>query len=240
MSTKKKEKRVSARNKSVLPLKVKIEMLDRLHLGESFASISRSFNVNESTVRSIKKSEDKIRSSIASYSLSAKIVRDPAIEKMEVALSFWIEDCNQKRVPLSGAMVREKAKRLYAHFKEPDGRCGGGECTDGGFQASEGWFNKFKVRQSLHSINSDEEPSTSTGNVTFNLKNLSEGLRMANELCDFFMKIDPSTERNLILKKNIINATAQYKSEFKNVLRTTKQEKVFKLIKPFPKANSND
>lgn len=151
MSTKKIEKRVSTRKKSVLPLKVKIEMLDRLRLGESFASISRSFNVNESTVRSIKKSEDKIRSSVASTSLSAKIVRDPAIEKMEVALSLWIEDRNQKRVPLSGPLIREKAKRLYAHFKEPDGSCSG-ECTDRGFQASEGWFNKFKLRQSLHNI----------------------------------------------------------------------------------------
>ncbi|GBP10164.1 Tigger transposable element-derived protein 1 [Eumeta japonica] len=70
---------------------------------------------------------------------------------MEVALSLWIEDRNQKRMPLSGPMVREKAKRLYAHFKEPDGSFSG-ECTDGGFQASEGWFNKFKVRQSLHNI----------------------------------------------------------------------------------------
>ncbi|KAI9581815.1 hypothetical protein GQX74_010132 [Glossina fuscipes] len=50
-----------------------------------------------------------------------------------------------------GPMVQEKAKRLYARFKEPDGSCSG-ECTDGGFQASEGWFNKFKVRQSLHNI----------------------------------------------------------------------------------------
>uniref|UniRef100_A0A2A4JVK0 HTH CENPB-type domain-containing protein n=1 Tax=Heliothis virescens TaxID=7102 RepID=A0A2A4JVK0_HELVI len=151
MSTKKNEKRVSMRKKSVLPLKVKIEMLDRLRLGESFASISRSFDVNESTVRSIKKSEDRIRSSVASTSLSAKVVRDPAIEKMEVALSLWIEDRNQKRVPLSGPMIREKAKRLYAHFKEP-GASSGGECTDRGFQASEGWFNKFKMRQSLHNI----------------------------------------------------------------------------------------
>ncbi|GBP42686.1 Tigger transposable element-derived protein 1 [Eumeta japonica] len=55
---------------------------------------------------------------------------------MEVALSLWIEDRNQKRMPLCGPMVREKAKRLYAHFKEPDGSFSG-ECTDGGFQASE-------------------------------------------------------------------------------------------------------
>ena len=48
-------------------------------------------------------------------------------------------------------MVRKKATRLFAHFKGPGGSSGG-ECTDGGFQASEGWFNKFKVTQSLHSI----------------------------------------------------------------------------------------
>ena len=75
----------------MLPLKVKIEILNRLRLGESFASISRSFNVNESTTID-KKSEDKTTST----SLSAKIVRDPAIEKMKVALSLWIEDRNLK------------------------------------------------------------------------------------------------------------------------------------------------
>lgn len=145
--TKKKEKTVPKRKKVVLPLKVKKQMLDRLRLGESFASVARFFDVNESTVRSIKKSEEKIRNSIASTSLSAKIVRDPAIEKMEAALSLWIEDRNQKRVPLNGPLIRDKAMRLYAHFKEP-----GEEHTEGRFQASEGWFNKFKMRQSLHNI----------------------------------------------------------------------------------------
>uniref|UniRef100_A0A1B0BWW2 HTH CENPB-type domain-containing protein n=1 Tax=Glossina palpalis gambiensis TaxID=67801 RepID=A0A1B0BWW2_9MUSC len=56
-----------------------------------------------------------------------------------------------KGVPLSGPMVREKEKRRTAYFKGPDGSCSG-ECTDRGFQASEGWFNKFKVRQSLQNI----------------------------------------------------------------------------------------
>lgn len=34
-----------------------------------------------------------------STSLSAKIIRDPIIEKVEVALSLLIEDRNQERVP---------------------------------------------------------------------------------------------------------------------------------------------
>lgn len=62
---------------AMLPLKVKIEMLDRIRLG-----------VNESTY--IKECEDKIRNSIASISISAKTVRDPAVEKNES--SFIIVD----------------------------------------------------------------------------------------------------------------------------------------------------
>ena len=76
----------------------------------------------------------------------------------------------------------------------------------------------------------EEEASTSTGNVTLNLKNLSEGLRMANELCvcGFFMKIDPSMEGSLIFKMQIANATAEYQSELKELLKTAKQEKITK------------
>ena len=84
-----------------------------------------------------------------------------------------------------------------------------------------------------------EEASTSTGNVIFNLKNLSEGLRMANELCNFFMKIDPSMERSLIFKRHIASVTAEYQSELKELLNTAKQEKVTKLFKSLPKLEDN-
>ncbi|CAH2098324.1 unnamed protein product [Euphydryas editha] len=63
----------------------------------------------------------------------------------------------------------------------------------------------------------EEEASTSNENVTFHLKNLNEGLRMANELCDFFIKIDPSMEQSLIFKRQIANATAEYQSELKEL-----------------------
>ena len=87
----------------------------------------------------------------------------------------------------------------------------------------------------LNSQPIEEEASKSTGNVTFNLKNLSEGLRMANELCDFFMKINPSMEWSLIFKRQIASATAEYQSELKEHLNTAKQEKITKFFKPLPK-----
>ncbi len=81
----------------------------------------------------------------------------------------------------------------------------------------------------------EEEASSSTGNVTFILENLSEGLRMANALCDFFMNIDPYMERSLIFKRQIANATAVYQSKLKELLKTAKQEKITEFFKPLPK-----
>uniref|UniRef100_T1HE51 Uncharacterized protein n=1 Tax=Rhodnius prolixus TaxID=13249 RepID=T1HE51_RHOPR len=52
------------------------------------------------------------------------IVRDPAIEEMKSGVVIMDRRPHPKKgVPLSGPMVREKAKYLYAHFKEPDGSC---------------------------------------------------------------------------------------------------------------------
>ena len=58
---------------------------------------------------------------------------------------------------------------------------------------------------------------------------------MANELCDFFMKIDPSMERSLIFKRQIASVTAEYRSELRELLKTAKQEKNTKFFKPLPK-----
>lgn len=84
-------------------------------------------------------------SSRGSTSLSEKIVRHSAIEKMKLASTVWIEDRNQKKLPLSGALICEKAKSPYGQFKERDD-----QLTGAGFQASKGYFNRFQVR--LHYI----------------------------------------------------------------------------------------
>lgn len=82
-----------------------------------------------------------------------------------------------------------------------------------------------------------KEPSTNTENVTFNLKNLCRGLRMANEFGDFFMKIEKSMERSLIFKRQIA-ATAEYQSELK-LLKNAKQEKITNFFKPLSKPEDN-
>ncbi|KAL9928133.1 tigger transposable element-derived protein 1-like isoform 1-T3 [Glossina fuscipes fuscipes] len=84
-------------------------------------------------------------------------------------------------------------------------------------------LTEIDLEEMLNSEPIEEEASTSTGNVTFNLKCLRKGLRMANELDDFFMNIDWSMERSLIFKRQIANVTAAYQSELKELLKTAKQ-----------------
>ena len=43
-------------------------------------------------------------------------VQDVHIERMEKALSIWIEDNVQKNMPLGGPLIRARAMRMYAHL----------------------------------------------------------------------------------------------------------------------------
>uniref|UniRef100_A0A8C4QHC6 HTH CENPB-type domain-containing protein n=1 Tax=Eptatretus burgeri TaxID=7764 RepID=A0A8C4QHC6_EPTBU len=141
------------RQKKVMYLSQKVELLDRLAGGETAASVGRHYGVNESTVRSIKKNEVGIRASVAaSIPKSAKVLfitRDPNLEKMEKTLNLWIEDQTQKQVPLNGSIIREEAKRLYDDLMKASGG-EGSSCSS--FLASKGWFENFKKRYGLHNM----------------------------------------------------------------------------------------
>lgn len=100
-------------------------------------------------------------------------------------------------------------------------------------------LNETDLEEMLNPHSIEEEASTSIEKITLNLNNLSEGLRMAHELCDFFIKIDPSMERSLIFKRKIVNATAEYQSELKDLIKSAKQEKITKFFKPLPKLDNN-
>lgn len=145
------------RQKKTLSLTQKVEILDRLAKGEGSSSVARAFNLNESTVRSMKKIEAKIRASVAgNISSNAKIfyTRDTTMQKMEKALNLWIEDQVQKGISLDGPTIRDKAKRLYDQIKQEviltSGESNMVKVTP--FLASKGWFEKFKKRYNLHNV----------------------------------------------------------------------------------------
>lgn len=55
--------------------------------------------------------------------------------KMEAALYRWFLKLRDRHVPVSGIMMKTKAKKLHAIFKETNS-----------FNASDGWINNFKAR----------------------------------------------------------------------------------------------
>lgn len=139
------------RQRKTVTLATKIQVLDRIREGVSGAAISREFDLGESTVRGIKKIEDKIRKSVtagAAVSLNkTSHARNPLYEKMEKMLNIWIEDKNQKNMPLSGECIRIKAKRIYDHICQEEMTTADGIIPK--FSASKGWLDNFKKRFAL-------------------------------------------------------------------------------------------
>lgn len=135
------------RRRKVLTLLEKIAILDKLRTGVSIASLSRQIDINESTIRTIRKSEQKIRQSVRISSRSsaniAKICRrDPVLEKMEALLVNWIDEQKNLDAPLDPKTVRDKAKIIYYVVAEQLGV----PSKINGFQASKGWYENFKKR----------------------------------------------------------------------------------------------
>uniref|UniRef100_A0A8C3YFB3 HTH CENPB-type domain-containing protein n=1 Tax=Catagonus wagneri TaxID=51154 RepID=A0A8C3YFB3_9CETA len=67
------------------------------------------------------------------------------METMERLLHVWLEDQGQRNVPLSVALIQEKAKSLFDDLQREQGESSQTEK----FSASKGWFVRFKERHCL-------------------------------------------------------------------------------------------
>ena len=65
---------------------------------------------------------------------------------MEKRLSIWIDDEVERNMPLSQAIIMEKARTIFNHIQNEKGD------TSENFVASRGWFHRFKNRNNLHNI----------------------------------------------------------------------------------------
>ena len=71
---------------------------------------------------------------------------------MERLLTVWIEECKQKRIPLSKKEIKLKAQCLFNALKE---NCSE-EATNETFLASHGWYLNFKKRLGMHNTPSNK------------------------------------------------------------------------------------
>ncbi|XP_074155636.1 ATP-dependent (S)-NAD(P)H-hydrate dehydratase isoform X1 [Sminthopsis crassicaudata] len=150
-------KSIPKKQKKVMSLKEKVELLDMLRSGKTAAAVCRCYCINESMVKQIKKNEKEIRAAIAAATpTNAKHLhkpRDPHLSQVESATFFWVQDCYKKGIPVDSGTIRAKAKALYNFLKKKEGEKF--PCTD--FQASKGWFENFKKKFSLCNVKEKEK-----------------------------------------------------------------------------------
>ncbi|GFV98894.1 tigger transposable element-derived protein 1 [Trichonephila clavipes] len=146
-----------------ISLETKIAILDRLGKGEGSTAIGKHFNLGESTVRAIKKNEAAIRKSVISGTkLSTKFAsytRDVLLERTERAIAIWIEEQVQRRIPVSGYLIQEKALQFYKSMKLSEPSTYSSQAGKE-FSASKGWLTGFFKRNALHNIKIKWESAT--------------------------------------------------------------------------------
>ena len=152
------------KRRKMLPISEKVKLLDMLREGKSYAAVARHYGINESSVRYIKKEEKNIRATAAvNFNTDAKRVvtfRNKTMVRMETALALWIDDCRKKNITLDTNVICVKARMLYENFAVSDGEDGASagpsasaaETVPRAFNASKGWFEKFKKRFGLKNV----------------------------------------------------------------------------------------
>ncbi|XP_061435415.1 tigger transposable element-derived protein 1-like [Lethenteron reissneri] len=139
------------RQRRSINLGVKLEVVKRFEAGQKVAAIAQALGLPASSARSICVNAGKILESAqnAAPLTATKIFRSRSavLENMERLLGVWIEDQSQRGAALSAPAVQEKARSLFEDLRQMSGE--GGET----FGASRGWFERFKKRSGLGSLN---------------------------------------------------------------------------------------
>lgn len=121
----------------------KISMLDMFKNGKRTCEVAKLFGLNESTVRTIRQNEDKIRTLAATGATTFRR-RSAIMDKMEQELLAWIEDNIQKEIQFDSIIVKQKALEIFNCLKGMESFSENLE-----FVASKTWFDNFRKRFSL-------------------------------------------------------------------------------------------
>ena len=131
---------------TVVTLETKLTILDPLKKGESHSRLASQYGIGKSTVRGIKKNEEKIRNFAATMdSLDMntnkhKVMRLAYDDKLDQALFLWFVQKRSQTLPVSSPILCEKAVWQCMHRESVPP-----------FQASKGWVwcfcNRHGIRQ---------------------------------------------------------------------------------------------
>jgi hypothetical protein len=148
----------SAQRKLVeLSIDKKKEILDRLESGTTGTDLAKEYGVAKSTISAIKKNRDMILLSWQNNCSSERkrAIRSDDANNLNSKMMDFYHLCRQKNIPLTGAILQEKAKKIAGSMGLSD------------FKASNGWLEKFRLRNNIHScVLSGESADVDTAAVS--------------------------------------------------------------------------
>jgi hypothetical protein len=139
------------KKRKVITPDTKLGIIKRFNNGQSKASISTALGLSESTVRLIlsKSNEYTEQAKVVSTFSSIQCTTNTSsiLAEMEYLLITWLDDCNQKRIPIGTNNIMVKALNLFSSLEEKKFK---GDTMI--FSASRGWFEKFNARTGMHNL----------------------------------------------------------------------------------------
>ncbi|XP_066260464.1 jerky protein homolog-like [Euwallacea similis] len=124
-----------------LKLSDKVKIIDEVALGAGITQLAKKYGVSKATICKIKRLKTEIlRKSCNTVGGlgKRKTLKNAKAPKMENFLYKWFLKQREKHVPISGEIIKERAKLLNAKLKEIEN-----------FVASDGWLQRFKTRYGI-------------------------------------------------------------------------------------------
>lgn len=202
-----------ARRKS-LSLKEKIEIINKIENGNSNHKLCKEYDVNSSTISTILKMKEKLKTYYADINafggnVKRKRANKPEYELLEKVVYDWL--CQKRTIgePVSGLILQEKARIFYSTLKLHE------KISDQGheFKASDGWLSRFKDRYNLRTLQPKGEKASAD--------------TVASE--NFVSEFNEFLEKNNYQLENIYNADEtglQYRSLPDKTLVLSNEEEV--------------
>ncbi|KAL1457150.1 hypothetical protein WDU94_001811 [Cyamophila willieti] len=112
-----------------------VKAIERVEKGDKKSDVAKDFNIPLNTLSGIVKNKDKICA--AKSSKGSMRISKGEFPHLEANLVTWLQQCRGQNVPVSGILMKEKAKVFAKNLGIKD------------FLASEGWLTNFKKRNDI-------------------------------------------------------------------------------------------
>lgn len=132
-----------------LSIETKLAILQAVDSGRKKKDIAEQFGIPASTLSTVISLRGKIEdSATASVKQDRKRFRAPTFPDVEEALFLWFKDARSRNLPVSGAVLEQKANSLAFLLGHED------------FKATSGWISRFKERRDIVCLQLSGEASS--------------------------------------------------------------------------------